>query len=88
VSLRGAVCEVIAFFQARRCKADSKQRAFCEQTIDGLPIDGMDKNGSLSQKVFQHQARLHLPTLQPLLEKRLDEAFTSEIDGQVEKDGK
>jgi hypothetical protein len=66
---------------------NSKQRAFPEQTIDGLPIDGMDKNGSLSQKVFRHQARLHLPTLQPLLEKRLGEAFKSEIDSQLETDG-
>ena len=64
------------------------QRAFPEQTIDGLKVDGLDQNGSLSQKVFRHHARLHLPSLQLLYEKRLEEAFVREVDSQKKKDGK
>ncbi|KAG9237433.1 cytochrome P450 [Amylocarpus encephaloides] len=61
------------------------ERAFPEQTIDGLSVDNIDKNGSLSQKVFRHQARLHLPSMQSLLQQRLDEGFASEIDSHKTK---
>lgn len=63
------------------------ERAFPEQTIDGLKVDNMDQNGSLSQKTFRHHARLHLPSLQPLLRRRLEEAFATEIDSHERKHG-
>ena len=47
----------------------------------------MDKNGNLSQKVFRHHARLHLPCLQPLLQKRLEESFVTEVDDQKKERG-
>ena len=60
----------------------SSQRAFPGQTINGIKIDSLDKNGNLSQKVFRHHARLHLPSLQPLLHERVEEAFATEIESQ------
>lgn len=89
VSLRDALWEVSVCL-ANSCPwilIGSYQRAFPEQTIDGLKINGLDHNGSLSQKTFRHYARLHLPSLQPLLRKRLDETFATEIDSHANKHG-
>jgi len=66
---------------------DTSQRAFPEQTIDGLQLDNIDQNESLSQKVFRHHARIQLPNMQPLLEGRLEEAFAIEVDSHNRKDG-
>jgi hypothetical protein len=63
------------------------QRAFPEQTIDGLSVDNIDKNGSLSQKVFRHHARLHLPSLRSLMQERLKEGLKTEIDNQKQEKG-
>ncbi|KAM0129464.1 hypothetical protein ACHAO1_008478 [Botrytis cinerea] len=64
------------------------ERAFPEQTINGLKLNNMDKNGGLSQKVFRHHARLHLPGLQPLMEKRVRDTIKGEIGGRKTNQGK
>ncbi|KAL9095068.1 MAG: hypothetical protein Q9165_002670 [Trypethelium subeluteriae] len=90
LSLREALWEVnipLALQSDLMVLMTRTQRAFPEQTIDGLKLDGMDRDGSLSQKVFRHHARLHLPNLQPLLQKRLEEAWTRELQSQNVKDG-
>ncbi|KAL9041307.1 MAG: hypothetical protein Q9180_001365 [Flavoplaca navasiana] len=47
----------------------------------------MDETGSVSQKAFRHHARLHLPSLQPLLRARLDESFAKELAICSKEDG-
>ena len=89
VSLRGALFEV-SVFSVKYCALIltwSYQRAFPDQTIDGIALDGLDHNGGLSQKTFRHYARFNLPSLQPLLRNRLEEAFATEIDSHGSKLG-
>ena len=47
----------------------------------------MDNHGSLSQKVFRHKARQHLPSMQPVLEKRVGEAFNKEVHTKLKTKG-
>ena len=56
--------------------------------MNGLQLDNIDQVGSLSQKIFRHHARLQFPRLRPLLEKRLGEAFATEISNHQSGDGK
>ena len=89
VSLRGALWEVSigSASSLHQTLINLNQGAFPEQTIDGLRLDNIDQHGSLSPKIFRHYARIQLPSMQPLLEARLEEAFATEIGTHNYKDG-
>ena len=56
---------------------------FPHELYGGVPIGDTVGNLGLSQVMFKSNLRAHLPTLQPLLRKRIEETFRAET-----KDGK
>jgi len=61
--------------------------SFQKHTLDGMEMDKTDSNGGLSQKVFGHHLRSHLPSLQPLLQQTLEQHFTAEVDSKQKRNG-
>lgn len=61
-----------------------------KELYGGMPAGDIDGNLGLSQGIFKSSLRSHLPALQPVIRRRMEEAFTTElglgknVDGMLE----
>lgn len=52
-----------------------------------MPVGDVPGNLGLSQATFKSNLRSHLPVLQPILRKRMEEAFHTELQGKQVSEG-
>lgn len=85
LSLKAAIWDVSALHspcEGTELADFNGQTTIPSVTIDGLRIQDHDPDGSVSQHVFKHRLRAHLPLLRPRLQEILESAMLNELVGK------